>query len=138
MACYSPNTAKYTTQRGETICDLLKKIDKVQKDAVLSEIQGRCDNCALPLMFNTKPIAIWTECGRFEAIVRLFPEETTTGLFRVEEVRDCETVVLRLLEVCNGKIKCTDETVTLRIACICAVQCFDPIHCQHVCFKVTL
>ena len=55
----------------------------------------------LTLMFNTNRLRLTNV--RFEAIVRLFPEETTTGLFRVEEVRDCETVVLRLLEVCNGK-----------------------------------
>lgn len=122
-----------TTPVRDSICDLLKRIDQMQKEAIVSEIQGRCDSCVLPIMFNTKPIAIWTACGRFEAVLPMSSDPA--NLFRVEEVRDCDTVLLRILKVCGDKIHCTDCTLVLRIDCICAIQCFDAIHCHNICIK---
>ena len=60
------------------------------------------------------------------------------NLFRVEEVRNDETVVLRLLteDDATGEITCTTYTIVVRISCIGVVQCFDPINCDTLCSQL--
>ena len=62
----------------------------------------------------------------------------TANLFRVEEVRNDETVVLRLLteDDATGEITCTTYTIVVRISCIGVVQCFDPINCDTLCSQL--
>ena len=74
--------------------------------------------------------------ARFEAAVGTTGE--TANLFRVEEVRNDETVVLRLLteDDATGEITCTTYTIVVRISCIGVVQCFDPINCDTLCSQL--
>ena len=82
-------------------------------------------------MYNTKPINIYCGCQLFTATVGT----TVYNLFRVEEVRGNDTVVLRLLEETDGVITCTTFTIVVRIDMIFAVQCNAPINCTISCFQ---
>lgn len=126
-------TQTTTAAARDSICELLKRIDKMQREAVTNEIQSRCDTCILPITHNTVPVAFWTACGRFEAVDPA--TGNPAGLFRIEEVKGCDTVLLRILRVKCDQIICTDCTCELRIQCICAMQCFDAIRCDNICFK---
>ncbi len=140
MACFGngtnvTNTTTTTINNNGTIAQLLKKIDQLQKEAIIANATNQCDNCMISSMFNTKPIAIYL-CGngaRFEA--NLGTTEETTNLFRIEEIRNNETVILRLLveDDGTGEITCTAFTIVMKISCIGAVQCFDPINCDTLC-----
>lgn len=59
------------------------------------------------------------------------------SLFRVEEVRGNDTVVLRLLDTTGEDIVCTTETFILRIDCICGIKCNPAINCTLSCFQAT-
>lgn len=136
MACCvtgTTTTNTITNTNNGTIAQLLKRIDQLQKEAIIANATNQCDNCMISAMFNTKPIAIYL-CNtgtRFEVTAN----DVTANLFRVEEVRNDETVVLRLLvaDDTTGEVTCTTFTIVVRISCICAVQCFDPINCETLC-----
>lgn len=134
MACFDTRTQTSTQNTTGTILELLKRLDKMQKDAVIGNAADGCENCMLTAMYNTKPICVYTNCNKLNAEIGV--GGTTTDLFRVEAVRGNETVVLRLLQNTNGAITCTTYTIVLRIACICCVQCFEPINCDTTCFPV--
>lgn len=136
MTCYDTRNINNTTINNNvnTIADLLRKIDKMQRNAVLANETDVCENCMLSSMFNTKPIAITLCNGNLNAL--LGATGGTTYLFRVEAVRGNETVVLRLLEITDGVITCTSYTIIVKIDCICCVQCFDPINCETTCYPV--
>lgn len=128
MACFEINNNNNTT-RNDTILDLLKRIDKMQKEAILANAQGTCNTCIIAPVFNTKPIGIYL-CN--ELLTAALDDETTTNRFRVEEVRG-DVVILRLLAVAEGELTCTNQTITVKVSCICAIQCFDPITCVINC-----
>ena len=136
MACLVTGTTTVNTNATNgSIAALLSKIDQMQKEAIIANATNQCDNCMMSAMYNTKPIALYL-CNtgtRFEAEVN--NTDTTCDLFRVEEVRNNETVVLRLLveNAETGEVTCTTYTIVVRIACIGAVQCFDPINCETLC-----
>ena len=129
MACIDiTNTT--INNNNNNIADLLKRIDKMQKEAVTSNAIGNCDSCFIAPIYNTKPVAIYL-CN--EALT--VPVGNTTEFanrFRIEEVRG-DVVVLRLLTTAEGELTCTTYTITVRINCICCVQCFDPITCVINC-----
>ncbi len=134
MACYVTGTATANNNvNNDTIAQLLKRIDQLQKEAIIANATNQCDNCMISAMYNTKPIAIYfcNNGTRFEVTVN----DVTANLFRIEEVRGDETVVLRLLATddTTGEVTCTTYTVVARIACIGVVQCFDPINCETLC-----
>lgn len=136
MACFSNGcnqtvTTTRTTTNDNTIAGLLKHIDQMQRNAIANNNLNRCDNCIINTMYNTKPIAIYL-CGGTRLAIE--DGENTANLFRVEEVRGNDTVVLRLLETVDGNITCTLRTCVMNIDCICIVQCFDPINCTVACF----
>lgn len=140
MTCFDTrfqNINNNNNNNPASIVELLRRLDRMQREAIIANATHCCENCTLKAMFNTKPIAIQTCCGRFTANLGL-DEENTANLFRVEAVRGNELVVLRLLKNCNGVIECTHCTVVLRIDCICSVQCFDPINCETTCFPIIL
>lgn len=122
-----------TTTSDNTIAGLLKKIDQMQKAAITNNALSRCDNCIINQMYNTKPIAIYCGCSRFEVTT---PAGTVANLYRVEEVRGNDTVVLRLLEtdVPTDTVACTNTTIVMRIDCICCIQCYEPMNCAVACF----
>ncbi len=129
MAC-GYTTTPTTPVQANSIAELLRRIDQIQKEAILSNIADRCETCMIGARYNTKPIAIYNQCGRVE-VASSYNDVTPVNLFRVEEVRGTETVLLRLLEVDSaGNITCSNQTVVYRIGCICAVQCFEPINCD--------
>lgn len=136
MACFSNGcnqtvSTTRTTNNDNTIAGLLKNIDQMQKNAITNNNLSRCDNCMINMMYNTKPIAIYL-CGG--ARLTIDNGDTTVNLFRIEEVRGNDTVVLRLLEDTDGTITCTTQTFVMRIECICVIQCFNPINCTIACF----
>lgn len=143
MACCINGTAVTSTNttnvsNNGTIAQLLKKIDQLQKDAIIANAVNQCDNCMISAMYNTKPIAIYF-CNGGERLEIVVPgTDTVANLFRVEEVRGDETVVLRLLveDPDTGEITCTTYTIVVRISCIGAVQCFDPINCETLCSQL--
>ncbi len=128
MACAAAVNVNNNMARN-SIHDLLKRIDQMQKEVILNNLRNACENCMLGSLNNTKPIAIYTTCGIFSATIDA-ANSTATTLFRVEEVND-ETVVLRLLQIVDGVITCTNMTLVYNIACICCVQCFDSINCER-------
>lgn len=140
MACCFSTTSTNTTTNNNngTIAQLLKRIDQMQKEAVIANATNQCDNCMMSAMYNTKPIAIYICCNgtRFTAPAGTTGAEAT--LFRVEDVRGDETVVLRLLvqDEGTGEITCTTYTIVVRISCIGAVQCFEPINCETLCSQI--
>lgn len=119
------------TINENTIAGLLRKIDQMQRAAIANNALSRCDNCLINAMHNTKPIAVYCGCSRFA----VEDGGMCANLFRVEEVRGNETVVLRLLEVDGDSVVCTRHTIVMRIDCICCIQCFEPINCAVACFK---
>ena len=113
-----------------TIYDLLKRIDQMQKEVIINNLRNSCENCMLGSLNNTKPISIYGQCGIFSATIDA-ANTTSTTLFRVEEVND-ETVVLRLLQNTDGVITCTDLTIVYNINCICAIQCIGDTTINNV------
>ena len=139
MACCVTGTTTTNTntiQTNGTIAQLLRKIDQLQKEAIIANATNQCDNCMISAMFNTKPIAIYfcNSGTRFEVTVN----DVTANLFRIEEVRGDETVVLRLLVADDetGEVTCTTYTIVVKIDCIGACQCFDPINCETLCSQL--
>lgn len=134
--CVTGNTTTTNTiTNNGTIAQLLKRLDQIQKEAIIANATNQCDNCMISAMYNTKPIALYfcNNGTRFEAAVG--NTESTANLFRVEEVRGDETVVLRLLTD-DGEVTCTNYTIVVRISCIGAVQCFEPINCETLCSQL--
>ena len=139
MACCTITSTNNTTNNNNgTIAQLLKRIDQMQKEAVIANATNQCDNCMMSAMYNTKPIAIYICCNgtRFSA-----PAGTTGSeakFFRFEDVRGDVNVVLILLVHDDGSyvITCTTYTIVVRISCIGAVQCFEPINCETLCSQI--
>lgn len=131
MVCFDNNQNVTTVNRNDSIVDLLKKIEKMQNEAIIANRASNCNTCVISPMYNTKPIAIYLCNGVLEGFID--NDENTTNLFRVEEVRGNDTVLLRLLAKCNGEVRCTDMTIIVKISCICCVQCFDSINCKLRC-----
>ncbi len=133
MACLEVRTTTNNNPTN-TICDLIKKIDQLQKEAILNNAAGACNTCLLTSMFNTKPVALYTCNGPLELPLTLPGAETeTTRLFRIEDVRNCETLTLRLLVSDGTTVECTAQTAVVSLSCICGLQCFDPINCDLTC-----
>lgn len=129
MACCNSTVTTSTTNNNvNTIANLLKRIDQMQKDALVSNANALCESCLVSAMYNTKPLSLFVNNTIFEANVGL--TTTTTQYFRVEEVRGNDTVVLRLLVLDDGALTCTNYTVVVNIACICCIQCFGAINCN--------
>lgn len=138
MNCYDTrrnnNNNNNNNAHGYTIGDILKRLDKMQREAMINTAADGCENCRLASMYNTKPINLYTKCRQITATIGVDGE--TTALFRVEAVRDDETVVLRLLQNTDGAIVCTSYTIIVNINCICYIQCFEPINCDTACYTV--
>lgn len=113
------------------ILDLLRKIDRIQKDVMRID-ENICVGCEMALLSscaNTIPISIYTDCCEaFTAIIDL--EGTTTNVFRIESIKCDRYVTLRLLEITTDEppvIVSTNRTIILDITRIRALQCFEPI-----------
>ena len=139
MICDKNTSVTVTSQQSRNcIYETVRKIDQLQKDAIIANAVNQCDNCMISAMYNTKPIAIYF-CNSGDRLEITIPgTETVANLFRIEEVRCDETVVLRLLveDDTTGEVTCTTYTIVMRISCIAAVQCFDPINCENLCTQL--
>ena len=64
MACFGNGVTTTSTSsnisnaNNGTIAQLLKRIDQLQKEAIIANVTNQCDNYMISSMFNTKPIAI--------------------------------------------------------------------------------
>lgn len=126
---YCDRTPNLNLKDRNCILEQIKKIDQLQKEAMIEE---QCDNCDGGLMyklFNTKPVILYLCNGEpFKADIPL--QEGCTKYFRIQEVKG-ECVVLRLLVKEGQNWHCTNFTVTLKVDCICAIQCLPPICCNE-------
>lgn len=128
MACERvSNYNKCDYKKGyndDCILNTLKNIIKAQKH---SFVDDDCVTCTGPLMtqaFDTRPVMITLQADKkLTAYLDVFSDKTR--LFRVEDLKD-DCVLLRLLDTTSGCIKKTNLTITLRVDCICALQCFQP------------
>lgn len=116
------------TINNNTILDLLKRIDRMQKEAVNLDAIGNCNTCVFAPVYNTKPISIYT-CNGLLTVNTTALDTATTNLFRIENINNDETVVLRLIIVDGETLTCTNNTITIKVSCICGIQCFDSITC---------
>ncbi len=119
------------------IIETVKKVDKTQKAVLIEESDCiACDTSLISKKYDTIPVSFFGSCGEpFKAFLE--PDGPKTTLFRIESVRECRFVTLRLLKVkekcvdgvIKKKIKCTDMTCILDLSCCCCMQCFEPINC---------
>lgn len=111
------------------IMELLQRIDKMQKEAVMSE-EGSCVTCQNALFSftnNTVPLMIGLKCGG-NLPANIGVGTTTTTYFKVEAIRGCRYITLRLLEASDdNELVATPYTLTIDGQCICYIQCFNPI-----------
>jgi hypothetical protein len=128
VACVRTTTQNQNALPG-SIKELLVRIDEMQKEAVTLANANGCNTCAFVPAYNTKPIAVYT-CNGFLTVPVTPGEAETASYFRVENVKNDETVILRLLTEADGVFTCTTNTITIRISCICGIQCFGSINCQ--------
>lgn len=117
-------------QINDCILNTIRQIDQLQRET-LREKDSDCVGCGGSLIakiYDTKPVTFTLCCDEtFNAYLGLSCEKT--DLFRIEKVmRDC--VLLRLLKRDSGCVRCTKHTVILKLNCICAIQCFEPINCR--------
>ena len=126
MACVVTTTPK--NNNGGTILDILKRIDRMQKEAVNQDIAGNCNTCIFSPVYNTKPVSLYT-CNGLLNVNTTADATETTNLFRIENINNDETVVLRLITNVDGVLTCTNNTITIKVSCICGIQCFDSITC---------
>lgn len=129
MACLEITNTNTNTNRTDTITDLLKRIEKMQKDAIAANAIGNCNSCIIAPVYNTKPIAIYLCNNQLTATTT---DGTICNRFRVEEVRG-DITIFRLLATNGEETTCTNNTITCRNSCICCIQCFNPITCTITC-----
>lgn len=125
------NTNNYD-RTCNTILDNIKKIDKAQKKAVFEETTSciTCETSLLTTTYNTIPVAFTTCCGtRITGVIDLAGE--TTIYFRIEAIRCCRYLTVRLLEQIIvddlPTLVETPFTMIIDIECIGSMQCFQPI-----------
>lgn len=110
------------------IIEILKKIDKMQKEAIISEEQEciTCQNSLISFANNTIPLIIGLRCGG-----TLSGNVGTTGQiayhFKVESIRCNRYITLRLLTLDDSTLSATPYTLTIDGECICYIQCLEPI-----------
>lgn len=115
--------------KNDSIAEVLKRIETMQKDAIRANTAGTCNSCVIAPLYNTIPVFIYL-CNN--PLTATTPTGTEVTRFRVEEVKG-DIVILRLLTVDGTETTCTTNTLSCKIGCICCVQCLDPITCPVTC-----
>lgn len=110
------------------IIETLKRIDKMQKDAVVSEEQEciTCQNSLISFSNNTIPLIIGLRCGGI-LTGSVGVTSQTASHFKVESIRCNRYITLRLLTIDDGSLSATPYTLTIDGECICYIQCLEPI-----------
>lgn len=130
-------------ERNCCFSNILKVIDVLQRNA------EKCDSfdegCTKPFLgnfiigdvFNTRPITFYTSDGNlYELPVTVNGETLNSSVFRVEKVNDC-CVTVRIL-VPNPEptdirpYVITNQTATINLDCICALQCLTDVIVDNV------
>lgn len=122
---YFNNATTVTTQ--DCIYETVKKVDQLQKEAVIQSACETCEDSLCAQLYDTKPVSFYLSNG--EAFKVEVPEtHCHTTYFRIQELRgDC--VVLRILTYKDCVWNCTNFTAVLNLKCVCGIQCFPPICC---------
>lgn len=130
MVCEKVNYKQFDYEdkkHEDCILKTIKEINKLQREDFHKD---DCIGCGGPLIekvYDTKPVSFTLCEDKFEATLGHSCDKT--DLFRIEDVmKDC--VLLRLLDKKGEYIRCTKYTVILKLDCICAIQCFEPINCR--------
>lgn len=112
------------------LLDTLKRIDKMQKEAIISA-EGTCVTCQSLLLAtnNTLPLSIVSRCSGSYLTLNIGLSAETTTYFRIESIRCDRYVTLRLLSFDEetSSLSATPYTATFDIECICGIQCYEPI-----------
>ena len=110
------------------LLDLLSRIDRMQKEAILNQETAcvSCTNTLTTFQNNTLPISFLMRCGGY-LTVNIGITDTTTTYFRIESIRCDRFITLRLLEAVGDTLEATVFTITLDLECVCGVQCFNAI-----------
>lgn len=117
---------------GNYIVEAVKSIDRMQKEASISQISGciTCETAFISTTNNTIPFSLFTSSGTFLAAPTTATDPTTTTqLFRVECIRDNHYATLRLIEYADTTFTCLNQTITVDLECFCGIQCFPAITC---------
>jgi len=119
-------------EKGNDFCILetVKKIDQLQKAAV---IQDQCEGCESSLcqtIFNTKPVIFYLKCCE-PFTVEVPGTNQESHYFRIQELKG-NCVKLRILTRAGASDNwdCTNFTVLLDLDCVCGIQCLPPICCE--------
>ncbi len=118
--------------KGFKIIDILKLIDKLQKNVECNDITYDCSKPFLGKItnnnfYNTRPVSFFTRDGSILSISYLDNGTLNqTSVFRVENVDD-DFVTVRLLEIADDSFVNTNETAVINTNCICALKCLNDI-----------
>ena len=126
------------TEKSSCVCEVLKTIDEIQKKASL---KGReIEDCTYHELgkeniftYDTKPIILYYSNGCYLEVKIDNLSDETSYIFRVEKIKDC-CVTLRVLriiddnEINNHSLVSTNQFITVKTDCFCAVRCLDDIN----------
>ncbi|MCK9471040.1 MAG: CotY/CotZ family spore coat protein [Bacilli bacterium] len=60
---YCDRTPSYNFKEKDCILDQIKKIDQIQKEALIEEACDNCDGGLMFKLFNTKPVILYLSEG---------------------------------------------------------------------------
>ncbi|WP_051316932.1 CotY/CotZ family spore coat protein [Haloplasma contractile] len=136
---------KHECKKGtfNCVCDEVRFIEQLQKEAVLEE---NCLNCSTEKLganrrsrigFNTRPFILYLPNGR-EFRIRVsedFECDYRSAIFRVEDVDGCCATLRALVEKDNCLFG-TQFCVTVDLTQFVAIQCFRDIRIASPCSNV--
>lgn len=128
MNCNQNSISQTNNASKNLVKNTVKKIDQLQKEATLQNTCEGCEGSLFATMYNTRPVSFYLCQGALFSAINP-DDQTTTTLFRIEDVRD-DGVILRLL-IPGDEVVCTNYTVILNLDCACGMQCFAPICCDE-------
>lgn len=128
MNCNQNSISQTNNASKNLVKNTVKKIDQLQKEATLQNTCEGCEGSLFATMYNTRPVSFYLCQGTLFSAINP-DDQTTTTLFRIEDVRD-DGVILRLL-IPGDEVICTNYTVILNLDCACGMQCFAPICCDE-------
>lgn len=124
---------------NQCIKNLLKLIHLLQKNSL-----NKCcleDGCTKPFLgptidnicYNTRVITLYKKDGTIFTTNYFDDENTlqTSSFFRVEKVND-NCVTLLILNEENGSYFSTNQCITVRIKCICAIKCISDVIVENL------
>lgn len=112
------------------IKDTVMKIDRLQKEIVVDSSNSciSCETSLLTSAYNTIPVS-FRGCCSYAVLGNLgsTTDNLTTQFFRIESVRQCRFVTLRLLSIDGAELTATNYTMILDLDFVTTMQCYGPI-----------